>query len=156
MCSSNPDATDAWLRLLERYFEKHLERARRFVWSLTVPVQYPVPLIVFGGDCELTSARLLVEEVDGESILRLWPREVTRPVPGVNYGRLMLEPGVGLVTKASLLGRTTLDPSIPRHRYSFFSLAYSFFLYEEHDTLPANPSFLDNLLHALLSIDRRF
>lgn len=74
----------------------------------------------------------------------------------VDYGRPMLEPGDGLVTKASLLGRTILDPSIPRHRYSFFPLDYSFFLCEEHDTLPANPSFLDDLLHALLSIDRRF
>ena len=28
----------AYLDLLERYFEKHLERARRFTWSLTVPL----------------------------------------------------------------------------------------------------------------------
>jgi hypothetical protein len=28
----------AWLIILEKYFEKRLERARRFVWSLTVPL----------------------------------------------------------------------------------------------------------------------
>lgn len=146
---------NARLGVLERYFEKHLERARRFLWSLTVPVEDPIPLIVFGGDCELTPARLLVEEVEGESMLRLWPREVSRRVPGIDYGRLMLEPGDGLVTKASLLGRTDLDPRQPRHRYSFFPLDYAFFLCEKHEELPGSPSFLDNLLHALLSADRR-
>lgn len=53
------------LLLLARYFEKHLERARRFVWSLTVPLpEQPYKLIVFGGDCALTPARILVEEVN--------------------------------------------------------------------------------------------
>ncbi len=36
----DPQQGAAYLVLLERYFEKHLERARRFVWSLTVPVEY--------------------------------------------------------------------------------------------------------------------
>jgi pimeloyl-ACP methyl ester carboxylesterase len=56
----------AYLAVLELYFGKYLERARRFVWSLTVPVEYStVRHVVFGGDCELTPARLLVEEVKG-------------------------------------------------------------------------------------------
>jgi pimeloyl-ACP methyl ester carboxylesterase len=81
---------EAYLALLERYFEKHLERARRFVWSLTVPVEYSkVRHVVFGGDCELTPARLLVEEVNGESVLRLHPGEVSMRVPGVDYEKLM-------------------------------------------------------------------
>jgi hypothetical protein len=140
--------------LLERYFEKHLERARRFVWSLTVPLpETPYKLIVFGGDCHMTPARLLVEEVDGVSEVCLYPGEIKNPVPGIDYETLMLEPGDGTVTKASLLARESLDPSVPRHKYSFFPLYYPIFLCELHDQLTSNLIFQDNLLHSLLSQD---
>jgi hypothetical protein len=147
---------DAYLDTLERYFEKRLERARRFLWSLTVPLPDPLPLIVFGGDCDLTPARLVVEEVKGESVVRLHPDEIANRVRGIDYNALMLEPGDGLVTKSSLLGRDALDPTVSRHKWSFFPLDYSFFLCEPHDHLTGNVSFQDNLLHALLSTDERF
>ncbi len=149
----SPEDAAAHLSTLTAYFEKRLERARRFLWSLTVPVERAVPLIVFGGDCELTPARLLVEEIAGESVLRLWPNEISGRLPNVDYDALMLEPGDGTVTKASLLARSVLDPSVARHRYSYFPLAYSIFLCEPHETLTANVTFQDNLLHALLSAD---
>lgn len=145
---------EAYLAVLERYFEKHLERARRFVWSLTVPLpETPYKLIVFGGDCHMTPARLLVEEVDGISEVRLYPDEIKNREPGIDYDTLMLEPGDGTVTKASLLARESLDPSVPRHKYSFFPLAYPIFLCELHDRLTSNIIFQDNLLHSLLSQD---
>ncbi len=145
---------EAYLELLERYFEKHLERARRFVWSLTVPLpETPYKLIVFGGDCHMTPARLLVEEVDGISEVRLYPDEIKNPLAGIDYETLMLEPGDGTVTKASLLARESLDPSVPRHKYSFFPLDYPIFLCELHDQLTSNIIFQDNLLHSLLSQD---
>lgn len=148
------EAGEARLALLERYFRKHLERARRFVWSLTVPVpEAPYRLVVFGGDCNLTPARLVVEEVNGHSEIRLWPHEVAHPVPGVDYDMLMLEPGDGNVTKASLLARENLDPSIRRHEYIGFPLAYPLFLCESHQQMTGNPTFQDNLLHHLLSRD---
>jgi len=57
------EAGQAYLDTLERYFEKHIERARRFLWSLTVEVDDPqYELIVMGGDCELTPARLLMKK----------------------------------------------------------------------------------------------
>jgi pimeloyl-ACP methyl ester carboxylesterase len=144
----------AYLQTLERSFEKRLERARRFVWSLTVPVpEAPYRLVVFGGDCQLTPARLLVEDMRGVSEIRLWPKEVAGPVPGVDYDMLLLEPGDGTVTKASLLAREYLDPSIRRHRYIDFPLDYPLFLCERHDRMTGNPSFQDNLLHHLSSRD---
>jgi len=151
----DPEQGTAYLAMLERYFEKHLERARRFVWSLTVPVEHGlVRLVVFGGDCELTPARLLVEEVNGESVLRLHPSDVTMRVPGVDYEKLMLEPGDGRVTKPSLFAREALDPTVPRHRYSYFPMDHSILLCESHDSLTGNISFQNNLLNILLTRDR--
>ena len=147
-------AGEAHLDILEAYFEKHLERARRFVWSLTINIPEPHPkLIVFGGGCTLTSARIIVEEVKGESMIRLYPKDVVNRVEGVDYDSLMLEPGDGSVTKASLLGRNVLDPSVKRHKYSFFPLDYSMILCEKHNSLTGNINFQDNLLNALLSRD---
>jgi len=152
--AGSPDEGRAYEKVLERYFEIQLERGRRFVWSLTVPLPADShKLIVFGGDCLLTPARLLVEEVNGVSEVRLWPHELSNPLPGVDYGSLMLEPGDGIVTKASLLARESLDSSVTRHRYIDFPLDYPLFLCEKHDALTGNVTFQDNLLHALLSLE---
>ena len=140
------------LSSLETYVGIQLERARRFVWSLTVKnSDSPHQLIVFGGDCLPTPARILIEDIGEESHVRLWPSEIKRPLPSVDYSALMLEPGDGAVTKASLLARTELDPSIPRHRYSDFPLDYSVMFCGDHSKLPGNITFQDNLLHILLS-----
>lgn len=145
----------ARLGLLERYFHKHIERGRRFMWSLTVNMdRQPWQLVVFGGDCNLTTARGVVEPIDGRFELRLRPKEISDPLPGMDYGRLMLEPGDGLVTKTSLLARQTLDPFVPRHKWSDFPVDYPLFLCEDHSQLTNNAFFQNNLLHFLLSRDR--
>lgn len=150
----DPAEAMAHLAKLEAFFEKNLERARRFVWSLTIPLPEGHPkLVVFGGACNLTPARLLVEEVEGESMVRIHPDEVTQPVEGIDYNKLLLEPGDGSVTKASLLGRNTLDPSVKRHEYSFFPLDHAVFLCVSHNSLTGNLNFQDNLLNTLLSRD---
>lgn len=144
----------AYLATLEQFFQKTIERARRFVWSLTValPENHPT-LIVFGGDCHLTPARIIVEEVNGESLIRMYPSEITQPAENIDYEALLMEPGDRSVTKASLLGRNVLDPSVPRHKYSFFPLDHAVLLCEEHNSLTGNISFQDNLLNALLIRD---
>ncbi|MGH8530255.1 MAG: lipase/acyltransferase domain-containing protein [Nevskiales bacterium] len=145
------------IALRQRFFAKQLERARRFVWSLSVKEPTtPIRYIVFGGACELTPARVLVEEDGGDSLIRMYPEDIRQPMKGVAYDRLMLEPGDGTVTKASLLARASLDPSVPRHRYSFFPLAYAFFLCETHKQLTNNINFQDNLLNALLERNMEF
>ena len=140
------------LSALEKSAATRLERARRFVWSLTVRnTQAPHELIVFGGDCVPTPARILIEDIGDESHVRLWPDEIKQPRSSIDYHSIMLEPGDGAVTKASLLARTELDPSIPRHRYSDFPLDYAVMFCGDHSDLPGNITFQDNLLHILLN-----
>ena len=150
----NVQEAEEYLQLLEDFFHKSLERARRFVWSLTItlPEEHPL-LIVFGGDCHLTPARILVEEVDGISMVRSDPDQISNPVAGIDYQKILLEPGDTSVTKASLLGRDVLDPSVPRHQYSYFPLDHAVVLCEKHNSLTGNVSFQDNLLNALLVRD---
>lgn len=137
--------------LLQRYFHKHIERARRFVWSLSVPVpDLEYSIVAFGGNCKATPARLLVEEVKGISEVRLWPKDIENKAKGVNYERLMLEPGDGRVTKPSMLAKDFLAPTRARHKYSFFPLDYAFFLCHGHGQLTGNVNFQDNLLNVLL------
>lgn len=142
-----------YLKVLERYFEKNLKRARNFHLALSAkpsPTIEPIHYILFGGDCSLTPARCLIEDVNGMAMVRLNPSEITNPMPGVNYDQLMLEPGDGSVTKPSLLGKNSLDPS---HIGSatFLPMAYSVFLCKEHSEVPGDLTFQDNLLNVLLA-----
>jgi len=150
-----PEEADAYVATLQAYFARNLERARRFIWSLTFeePVS-PVKLVVFGGDCALTPARIVVEQDGANSMARLFPQDVLRPTAGIDYSRLMLEPGDGEVTKPSLLARQALNPLAPRQDALFFPLAYAFFLCESHERLTGNINFQDNLLNILLTRER--
>ena len=144
----------AYYQALIRNFDRQLERARRFVWSLTVPLERsPWDIRVFGGDCTLTPARIVVEEDRDDWVVRLRPGDIKWPLPGIDYGKLMLEPGDGKVTKASLLARESLDPAVPRHRYSYFPVDGEMFLCEGHAQLSTNITFQDNLLQYLLNRD---
>lgn len=143
---------DAYLAALARFFDYRLERARRFLWALSTP-EPPTQIryVLFGGDCDPTPARLVLEDVDGTALARLRPQDIRRPVPGVSYRELMLEPGDGSVTKPSLLARETLDPTAPQNEDSLIPIAYWFFLCEHHDKLTGNINFQDNLLNVLLT-----
>ena len=148
-------AADAYISALQAYFARNLERARRFIWSVTFeePTS-PVKFVVFGGDCVLTPARIVIEPQAGRSLARLFPQDVVHKVIGVDYSRLMLEPGDGEVTKPSLLARQALNPVAARNDALFFPLAYAFFLCENHERLTGNINFQDNLLNVLLTRER--
>lgn len=140
--------------LLCEYLAKHLERGRRFMESLTVPAPGVEPQTsVFGGDCELTLARMVAERVEGRLLARDRIADIAVPVPGVDYQALMFEPGDTVVTRSSLLGRSTLNVAAPRVGIESLRVAHSVFLCEQHQQLTSNPSFQDNLLNALLSVD---
>jgi hypothetical protein len=109
----------------------------------TVHTQY----IVFGSACRLTPSRCLLEQVEGMTKIRLLPDEVTNRIPGVDYDRLMLEPGDGSVTKASLLARDGL--AVTPNAKGDFPIEYAVFICDDHNQLPANITFRDNLLNIL-------
>ena len=147
-----PGEADAYVSALQAYFARNLERARRFIWSVTFEEpSSPVRFVVFGGDCVLTPARIVVEPQGDRSLARLFPADVQHRIAGVDYSRLMLEPGDGAVTKPSLLARESLNPVAPRNDALFFPLAYAFFLCESHERLTSNINFQDNLLNVLLA-----
>lgn len=149
---SSSAQADRYLAVLERYFAKNLARAKAFHRALSIPLnQSPVHYIVFGGDCVLTPARCAVERVEGQTRIRLYPSEIAHPIRGIDYEKLMLEPGDGRVTKPSLLGRNSLDPSGLTTNGGAFPLAYAVFFCDRHSRLTANITFQDNLLNILLS-----
>jgi pimeloyl-ACP methyl ester carboxylesterase len=145
-------AADAYMAALRRYFALRLERARRLAWMLSTPEpSSPIRYVLFGGDCQLTPARMALEMENGVPHARMNPADIRAPRPNVPYGELMIEPGDGRVTKPSLLARETLDPTAPQHEESFLPVAYWFFLCERHDRLTSNINFQDNLLNVLLT-----
>ena len=111
----------------------------------------PVKLMVFGADCALTPARVLVEQDGDRWVPRFEPSRTVSRCPGREYDLLMLEPGDGRVAKPSLLGRQSLDPTVQCSGVGSFPIAFSFFLCEDHDQLTNNINFQDNLLNALLT-----
>jgi pimeloyl-ACP methyl ester carboxylesterase len=136
--------------LLQQYFAKYLMRAGRLQRALEreQPAS-SVKLIVFGADCRLTPSRVLVESVNGHMVPRFDPKKIKYPLPDHPYDALIREPGDGLVTKASVLGRQSLDPTVQNH--GGFPIVSSFFLCVDHSDIPGNINFQDNLLNAILS-----
>lgn len=145
-----PDAADAerHLAALEAHVASELARSARFHRALSRRVAAgPTRYIVFGSACFPTAARCLLENIDGKAHIRLKPEEIRNPLPGVPYASLMLEPGDGSVTKASLLARDNLDPRVAR---TDFPIAWTTFICERHEDLTGSPTFQDNLLNVLL------
>ena len=150
--ASAPDvaAGEVQLAALQALFVHHLQRAKRFQLSLSAPVRSNgVEVAAFGGDCTMTPARAVLDHgKDGERLV-IRPEEIQARVAGVDYERLLLQPGDGLVTRDSQLGRgLEVTPGQPG---GIFPLVQSFFLCEQHDQLSVNPYFQNNLLNFLLA-----
>lgn len=145
-----PETGALQLAALHATFSRHLERARKLHLALgeAAPAN-GVEVAVFGGDCTLTPGRAVLDEADGVRRLVVRPDEIRNKVEGVDYGRLLLQPGDGLVTRDSQLGRGRVAGQ--GAAYDSYPSAQSFFLCESHDQLSVNPYFQNNLLHFLLA-----
>jgi pimeloyl-ACP methyl ester carboxylesterase len=139
--------------VFERWFEKRLERARRFTWSLMVPAG-DVPLVkplLLGGDCVPTPRRLVFENVGGASVARLRPEQILVPVPGVDYESLMFAPGDGSVTVDSLLSRQAPSREVPRFEQEGMEAGREVTTCARHDALTSDDALLDALIEYLLA-----
>ncbi len=140
------------LDTFERYFVQRLQRARRFTQALLAPAG-TAPLgvsLVAGSNCVPTPARLVIEQLGGESVTRLWPRQVARRTPGIDYRRLMYDFGDGRVTAASLLGQPEPEPFADAVVNRAASPDDTYLYCELHDSLAGNRHFLARLLRYLL------
>lgn len=145
---ADPSAAEAYLAAFETEFQRQLIRALRFHRALSRPIAAaPTRFIVFGSACVPTAAHCVVEEDEGQASIALLPSDIRHPVPGVPYDELMIEPGDGSVTKASLLARDSLRIDAGR---GDFPIAWIVFICERHDKLPGNATFRDNLLNIVL------
>ena len=151
---------DLWPRqdVFERWFQKRLERGRRFAWSLMVPAG-GVPLIrplLLGADCVPTPRRLVFENVGGESIARLRPEQILAPRPGVDYESLMFAPGDGSVTLSSLLSRQDMGSAVPRKEQAGPETERELIVCARHDALTSDDELLHALIEYLLAPDPAF
>lgn len=128
------------VRELQAMFERHLRRAGRLQSALALHVPAGgSELAVFGGDCTDTPARAVLE-TDGDKLRLVFAAgDLRQRVPDIDYKRLFIAPGDGLVTRQSQLGRS-------EHTRE----AQIFFLCEAHSRLTVNPYFQNNLLYYLL------
>ena len=148
---------------VQQTFARNLERGRRMQWALSAPVPpTKVDVSVFGGDCEATPAHAVQLEDAGGTRLVFHPGQVDgKPLPGqtrvktkgVDYGKLMFEPGDGLIPRSSQVGRLSEAEATPEARARFHPLPVSqtFFLCESHGRLTHNLYFQNNLLYFLLA-----
>jgi len=140
--------------LLTRFFAKQLKRSERLSLALASRAnETPLHYVIFGGGCKLTPARLLVERVGQEDKVHLFPNRIVQPRDGVDYNRIMLQPGDGRVTKPSLLSRESLDPTTARDRNITLPMRNTIMFCESHGSLTGNIYFQDNLLNILLTED---
>jgi pimeloyl-ACP methyl ester carboxylesterase len=141
------------LELLERGFLLRLDRAGRFRRALrAAPIPADIAYLTIGGDCKPTEARLLAEEFMGRPEVKSLPDRVRNPRRGVDYRRLMLEPGDGRVARPSVLA-TPAWPASPRPVPLLAeNWARREFVCASHNQLTVNTDCQRAMLHALADL----
>lgn len=158
--AATPEAGEAAVLALQGQFERNLVRAGQFLQALNRPMPGKVDIAVYGGDCQMTASRAMLVETGPVSELIFRPAETARTridTPGkkkgaerIDYEGLLAEPGDGLVTRTSQLGRAPERNGHSGQGFHFFDDPQTMFLCASHASLTGNPNFQDNLLYFLL------
>jgi pimeloyl-ACP methyl ester carboxylesterase len=144
---------------LDNYFALLLRRAKRFHEALkaTSTSAIPVPMLVFGGDCEETLAApiLLRDEKKERWITLMAPRDLrtstNRKIPRKEVLKAMYEPGDGRVTRRSLLGEGLNNERSSALFNSSLPISYAVFACGLHSEIQNNRTLQDNALTVLVS-----
>jgi hypothetical protein len=115
-----------------------------------------VPLIkplLLGADCVPTPRRLVFENIEGESVVRLRPEQILVPKPGVDYESLMFAPGDGSVTLSSLFSREDMGSAVPRWEQATPEAGRELIVCARHDALTSDEDLLRALIQYLLAPD---
>jgi len=133
-----------------RFLQTALDRARGFRAALhrAAAAEPPIPVYLFGSACVPTLDKAVVRPTAAGPVLQ-FDDEGTPDRAARRVERLMMAPGDGTVTAASLLGSTPAETEAGAEADTA-RFQSSFFVCESHGLLPANPGFQDNLLHVLL------
>ena len=135
---------------LNQRFTENLKQAFEFQSALSKPIiQTKTQIALFGGDCDLTPSRAVVNRKDGRLTLAFDESEIANKSKNVDYKYLLSAPGDGLVTRESQLARAStayLDTDLQK---DLFPISQTTFLCESHGLLTANPYFQNNLLYFL-------
>lgn len=154
------DFTEADTARFEQYFSIVLQRAKKFHEALNVESskRLSVGMFLIGSDCKTTLDALVVyRDPKSEKWVTLTkPDSFTNSkgvkVTGDELRKLMIKPGDGRVTRASLLAETL---AADRRRSNLFDsalpLTYALFICEDHDDITSNLTVQNNLLTALVS-----
>jgi pimeloyl-ACP methyl ester carboxylesterase len=146
------DAVDADQKAeqLNKLFSKNLQHAFEFQSALAKPIlQTKTQIALFGGDCELTNSKAIINNNGKQILLAFDQNEVQNKKKNVDYTHLMQAPGDGLVTRESQLARAStayLDTDLQK---DLFPIAQTTFFCESHELLTGNPYFQNNLLYFL-------
>ena len=144
----NPDKT---LEKIQTVFKEHLNQAYDFQYALSKPLgASTTEIALYGGDCELTQARAIVNNLADRKTLAFAENEIKTKQKNLDYKYLFLSPGDGLVTRDSELARASNIYINQGLQQDLFKISQTTFFCEKHSFLTANPYFQNNLLYFIL------
>ena len=145
------DEPEMKLNNIQTVFKKHLNQALEFQTALSKPLSPSATQIaLYGGDCELTQARAVVNNNNDNIDLAFEQKEIKAKQKNVDYRYLLMAPGDGLVTRDSELARASNIYINRGQQQDLFPIAQTTFFCEKHSFLTANPYFQNNLLYFIL------
>jgi hypothetical protein len=140
------------METLRAFLGSALGRAARLARAIEAGGGAPGPVraVAFGGDCLPTPARAVILHDGIRHRTHFVPGTLPRALRRPGLEALMMEPGDGSVTRASLMGVHTGPPGSTPEAVEPLQLHSATFLCEGHRRLTENITFQDNLLHVLL------
>ena len=144
----NPDQA---ILKIQNIFKNHLKRAYNFQSALSKPLgSSTTEIALYGGDCELTQARAIVNDLAEHQSLAFESNEIKAKQKNLDYKYLFMSPGDGLVTRDSQLARASNIYINQGLQQDLFTIAQTTFFCEKHSFLTANTYFQNNLLYFIL------